>query len=127
MLIIVVRPISFFVIAEKACEDIMTFQRPIGSHNPLAHSGVHSPDSFLKPAVPYLLSLAIGIALAVGAWIVVPRFISVPEFISEVNIFSSEHRVLSEVDSSEYFVGGLANIDEPDIRTSPKFADSRCK
>lgn len=97
-------------IADKACEDIMTFQRPIGSHNPLAHSGVHFPDNFLKPAVPYLLSLAIGIALAVGAWIVVPRFISVPEFISEVNTVSSEHRVLSEVDSSEYL-----SVDSPTL------------
>lgn len=108
-------------IAEKACEDVMTFQRPIGSHNPLVHnslahnplahnslahsplaySGVHSPERALKPATTYLLSLTIGIVLAVGAWFVLPTFISMPESISGVNTASAEPMMLSEVDSSE--------------------------
>ncbi|OEF25472.1 ExeA family protein [Vibrio rumoiensis] len=63
-------------VAEKACEDVMTFQRPIGSHNPLAQSGGQYAAPSHRSIMPYLLSLSLGLMLAAGAWFVLPSYIS---------------------------------------------------
>lgn len=55
-------------IAEKACEDVMSFQRPIGRTNP-ALNGVQISQKKPSPWLTYVASLSVGALLAAGIWV----------------------------------------------------------
>ncbi|MBD1575207.1 AAA family ATPase [Vibrio sp. S11_S32] len=83
-------PMVSGAIAAKACEDVMTFQRPrstqlanglvrMGSqqtHAGLQHQGFQLAAKSKKPWLSYSISLILGVAVAVSAWLYAPQLLN---------------------------------------------------
>ena len=65
--------------AEKACEDVMSFQRPIGRSNPALNGRTESPNQS-QPWLAYIASLSVGCLLAAAAWFWLPSWMSNEKF-----------------------------------------------
>lgn len=62
-------------IAEKACEDVMSFQRPIGRSNPALNGRTESANQS-QPWLAYIASLSVGCLLAAAAWFWLPSWMA---------------------------------------------------
>ncbi|GLT15115.1 ExeA family protein [Vibrio algivorus] len=110
-------------VAEKACEDVMSFQCPIGRSNPVLNGGTESTTQS-QPWLAYFVSLSVGCLLAATAWFWVPSwmvseklesasFESVAEPISaQVNQTAPNNNDLSSQNNN------IAELVEPLIRQS---------
>ncbi|WP_417880036.1 AAA family ATPase [Vibrio sp.] len=65
--------------AEKACEDVMSFQRPIGRSNP-ALNGRAELANQSQSWLTYIASLSVGCLLAAAAWFWLPSWMASEKF-----------------------------------------------
>lgn len=111
-------------IAEKACEDVMSFQRPIGRAN-LALNGIQPSPKNRQPWLTYVASLSVGGLLAAAIWFGLPSWNNDNQLeLTETSTSSSlvEPEVISQplinTQQLESLENGVGDIIEPLISQS---------